>query len=241
MNYNKAPLQTGGYVRCQCPSRAGDPAHTGSMKGHNKPNGLHAGGRPALLFHGVDAAIERGIAGLCRPRVLSARSAPPPDPADRGRHHPRCAAPPAAWVASMISPQAISTRIRFVLFRRYAGLPDQPQVSGRSTARTTAALLACSSCWTRARRAIRALPPFPPVSSPCALRPLPRNQTGEALGLALIIQSLWRRHGKMSCANPTLAPGNDVPGCLSRGRRPRSSRVGVHPPRPGTVSLRLPK
>ena len=112
MNYNKAPLQTGGYVRCQCPSRAGDPAHTGSMKGHNKPNGLHAGGRPALLFHGVDAAIERGIAGLCRPRVLSARSAPPPDPADRGRHQPRRAAPPAAGVARMISPQAISTRIR---------------------------------------------------------------------------------------------------------------------------------
>ena len=161
MNYNKAPLQTGGYVRCQCPSRAGDPAHTGSMKGHNKPNGLHAGGRPALLFHGVDAAIERGIAGLCRPRVLSARSAPPPDPADRGRHQPRRAAPPAAGVARMISPQAISTRIRFVLFRRYAGLPDQPQVSGRSTARTTAAMPVL--LMDPARRAIRALPSFPPL------------------------------------------------------------------------------
>ena len=159
MNYNKAPLQTGGYVRCQCPSRAGDPAHTGSMKGHNKPNGLHAGGRPALLFHGVDAAIERGIAGLCRPRVLSARSAPPPDPADRGRHQPRCAAPPAAWVASMISPQAISTRIRFVLFRRYAGLPDQPQVSGPCPlGEQQRPFFSCPLLYYPARRAIRALP-----------------------------------------------------------------------------------
>ena len=174
MNYNKAPLQTGGYVRCQCPSRAGDPAHTGSMKGHNKPNGLHAGGRPALLFHGVDAAIERGIAGLCRPRVLSARSAPPPDPADRGRHQPRRAAPPAAGVARMISPQAISTRIRFVLFRRCAGLPDQPQVSGPCPwANNSGHFFHVLSCTTRPGGQSGHSPRFPqfPAPAPCALYP----------------------------------------------------------------------